>query len=159
MLASAQSAFYLYVHAVAEARLHGATLIGLVLAAAFHHVDERVFATKLDGALGHGEHMLRLGEHYLGVGTVATAHAVLPCYGHRCLYLKLVGAVVVDGFRRYVFEVCVEVEVLQRSHGYLHGHACGHLSYLRLVNVASEDEVAHVCNGGDGGAVVERVGQ
>ena len=53
----------------------------------------------------------------------------------------------------------LKLKVLQRTDGYLHRHACRHLSHLRLVNVATEDEVAHVGNGGYGCAVIERVGE
>ena len=48
---------------------------------------------------------------------------------------------------------------MQRADGYFHGHPLRQLSYLRLVYVAAEDEVAHVRHGGYCRTVVERVAQ
>ena len=80
------------------------------LAAAFNDVDEGVVAAELDGALGYGEDAACLGEHYLGVGAISAAYLLAAggeVYG--CLYLKLVGAVLVGGFRRDILQTGIEL--------------------------------------------------
>ena len=103
--------------------------------------------------------MLGLSKHNLCIGAVAAAYVVLFCHLHGCLYLKLVCAIVLNSLGGDILEVSLKLKVLQRTNGYLHRHACRHLPHFRLVNVATEDEVAHVGNGSYGCAVIERVGE
>ena len=75
------------------------------------------------------------------------------------LDFKLVGTVALDGFRRNVFESRLQSLVFEGSDGDFHRHSRDEATHFGLVDVAAEDEVAHIGNAGNGGTVVERVGK
>ena len=59
------------VHAIAQTCGYLSALVSLLVTAAFYHIYKGGVATKLDGALWHGEHMHRLRQYNLGIGTIA----------------------------------------------------------------------------------------
>ena len=58
-----------------------------------------------------------------------------------------------------VLQGCGEAQILQGTDGDVHGHPHVEASHVCLVDVAAEDELAHVCHGGNGGTVVEGVAE
>ncbi len=103
--------------------------------------------------------MQSLRQHDLGIGTVARTNLTALGRANGSLDLKLIGTIVFHRLWGDVLQVGVELQVLQGTDGYLHRHARNQAAHLGLVDVATEDEVVHVCHAGDGGSVVEGVGE
>ena len=109
--------------------------------------------------LGHGQHLLALVEHYLGVSAIARPnhHAVR----YRCcpFYLEHHRAVALCSFGGDILQCGGEALVVECTDYQRHLHAHAQFAHLRLVDRAHEEQVLHVGNGGDSGTVVEGVAQ
>ena len=100
-----------------------------------------------------------LCQYNLGIGAVTRTDLAALGRTDGCLYLKLVGTIVFYSLRRDIFQVSLEVEVLQGSDGNLHRHSCNETSHFGFIDIATENKVVHVGYAGDGSTIVESVGK
>ena len=134
-------------------------LVSLLLAAALYDINKGAVAAELDSTLGHGNHVVSLCQYYLGIGAVAGTDLAALYRADGCLHLKLVGTIVLYSLWRNVLQVGVKLQVLHRSDGNLHRHSHYQIAHFGFVDVATEDEVVHVCHASDGGSVIKGVGK
>ena len=110
------------------------------------HIDVWLAGFERDGLFVARQHVVQGTQNDVGIGAVARADGHAVGNGGISFQLEHLGTVLHHAFRGYVVELGGNGDLLHGTKVQLDIHACLQECHLSLVDVAAEDDVAHVGN-------------